>query len=299
MVHGTFDESRLVVLRVGTGERVGFRDCDCVCVCVLHTIQWTTTTMGGWMDGCECAWFGPNRTERAGLVVASAPVVDATKPELRAQLRPGAKHTSLDGGGDGLSLVEQAQSGGKSTERGVVARMELRRVGCAADANDVRLILRARVHRSALGANADLRVGFTDAQFYVALSGVIAEDPVSLSDDVVHRVDAVVRGERDVAQRQPTLGTLVGGGFGARSPGEEKVLPHVDPVGEVGDGDGSERARERTRRSRLPTGGAADGVVFGDHGFAREFFRAALRRALAFTRANDDDGCATMTSSTR
>jgi hypothetical protein len=35
----------------------------------------------GWMDGWMRvrAWFGPNRTERAGLVVASAPVWSSTR----------------------------------------------------------------------------------------------------------------------------------------------------------------------------------------------------------------------------
>ena len=51
MVHGTFDESRLVVLRVGTGERVGFRDCDCVCVCATYNTMDDDDDDDEWMDG--------------------------------------------------------------------------------------------------------------------------------------------------------------------------------------------------------------------------------------------------------
>ncbi len=78
MVHGTFDESRLVVLRVGTGERVGFRDCDCDCVTVTVTVCATYNTRDdddddddGWMDGwmdvnARVVWRESNRTRRSG-----------------------------------------------------------------------------------------------------------------------------------------------------------------------------------------------------------------------------------------
>ena len=210
---------------------------------------------------------------------------------LPTQLRPSAKHLSLDGGGDGLSLVEQTQSGGKLTERGVVVWMKFRRVGLVADANDIRLILRARVHRPALGANANLYAIFADAQFDVTLSGVITKDPESLFRDVVHRV-FVVRCKDDVAQRQPTLCGGILRRFSALTPGKEKIFPHVDPLGEFRDGNRSERTRERTRCASLLIGGA---TLVGNHGFTREFFRATLRCALAFTRANDDDRCTTTT----